>query len=251
MTARQPSVPNLMFILRKSKLQIRQRRVVGIDNLTHFFDGGAHVVLAEQGRAGDKRVGTGTGALGDSLVIDTAVHLDAIGKLSFTPPYLGLLDFGQAFVDERLAAEARIDSHHKQQINLVEIRQDFGDGGGRIDSHADFFAERFNFPNERGDLLVKFDMDGDSIRASLGKRFDQNFRLRAHEVNVEKYFSQGTNGAHDFRPKGNVWDEMPVHDVEVQPVGAGTVGSFDFLAEAGVVGGEQRRRDNHARNLSE
>jgi hypothetical protein len=48
-------------------LQIRQRRVVGVGDLAHFFDGGAHIVLAEQGRAGDKRVGTGARAFGDSL----------------------------------------------------------------------------------------------------------------------------------------------------------------------------------------
>ena len=154
-------------------------------------------------------------------------------------------------MNEFLSAEARIDGHHQQQVNLVEIRLNQRNGRGRVDGQADLFAERFDFPNEWRDLLVKFDMNGDFIRAGPGKGFDQNLRPRAHEVNVEKHPGQGTNGAHDFRPKGNVWDEMPVHDVEVQPVRAGTVGAFDFPAEAGVIGGEQRRRDNHALSLSE
>ena len=150
-----------------------------------------------------------------------------------------------------MTAEARIDGHHQQQVYLVEIRLNFGDGGGRVDGQADFFAERLDFPDEWRDLLVKFDMNDDFIRAGTGKGFDQNLRPRAHEVNVEKHPGQGTNGAHNFRPKGNVWDEMSVHDVDVQPVRAGTVGAFDFPAEAGVVGGEQRRRYNHALSLSE
>ena len=41
-----------------------------------------------------------------------------------------------------------------QQVNLVEIRLDFGDGSWRVDSQTDFFADRFDFPDKRGHLLV-------------------------------------------------------------------------------------------------
>ena len=106
---------------RRLNLQIRQRGIVGVDDLAHFFYGGAHVVPVKQGRAGNKRVGAGAGAFGGGLVIDAAVHLDAIRQFSFAPPSLGLLDFRQAFVDEFLSAEAGIDGHHQQQVNLFEI----------------------------------------------------------------------------------------------------------------------------------
>ena len=109
----------------------------------------------------DKGVRAGAGAFGGGLEIDAAVHCDAIRKLSFAPPGLGLLDFRQRFVDELLSAEARIDGHHQQQVNLVEIWLDVGDGGGRVDGQADFFAERLDFPDEWRDLLVKFDMNDD------------------------------------------------------------------------------------------
>ena len=133
---------------------------------------------------------------------------------------------------------------------FAEVRLDERDGGGRVDGEADFFAERFDFPDERRDLLAQFDVNDDFVRAGPGKRFEQNFGLGTHEVDVKKHFGQRTNGADDFRAKGNVRHEMPVHDVEVQPVGAGTVGAFDFPAKTGVVGGEQRGRDNHALSLS-
>ena len=97
----------------------------------------------------------------------------------------------------------------------------------------------------------KFDVNDDLVGAGSGKRFQQNFRLGTHEMNVEKHFGQRADGAHDCRAEGNVRHEMAVHDVKVQPVGAGTVGACGFLAKAGGVGGEQRGRDNHEPSISE
>ena len=82
--------------------------------------------------------------------------------------------------------------------------------------------------------VAEFDVDDHFVRAGLGKRFEQNFRLGTHEVDVEKKFlRQRPDGFDDLRAEGNVRHEMAVHDVEVQPVGAGPVGAFGFLAESG------------------
>jgi hypothetical protein len=37
---------------------------------------------------------------------------------------------------------------------------------------------------------------------------------------------------------------MAIHDIEMQPVGTGTLNALGALTEAGVVGSEQRRCDN-------
>ena len=37
---------------------------------------------------------------------------------------------------------------------------------------------------------------------------------------------------------------MAVHDVDMDPVGAGGIDRADFLAELGEIGGEDRRGDN-------
>ena len=86
--------------MRILNLQIRQRRIVGVDNLAHFFHGGTEIVRAEQGGAADKSVRAGAGAFGNGLEIDAAVHADAIWQFPFAPPRLGLLDFRQRLVDE-------------------------------------------------------------------------------------------------------------------------------------------------------
>jgi len=127
-----------------------------------------------------------TGAFGGGLEIDAAVHADAIGQLPFAPPRLGLLDFGQRFVDEFLPAKTGIHRHDEQQVNLIEIRLDLGDGGGRVDGEADLFAERFDFPDQRRDLFAQFNVNDDFIRARPGEWLQQNVRSRAHEMNVEE-----------------------------------------------------------------
>src|ERR1035437_7368509 len=222
-----------------SNFQISERGVVGVGDLPHFFDGGAHVALAEQGGAGHKSISTGAGTFGDGGVVDAAVHFEAIVQFFRAPPRIGLLDFGQTFVNKTLPTEAGIDGHHEEQVNLVEIRLDGSDGGGRVDGEADFFSERADFPQQRCDAFAEFDVDGDLIRPGLDEEFQQNFRFAAHEVHVEeKFLGVWPDGGDDFGAEGNVGDEVAVHDVEVQPVGPGAGGASGFLAKAGEIGGE-------------
>jgi len=43
---------------------------------------------------------------------------------------------------------------------------------------------------------------------------------------------------HHHRSDGEVGDEMPVHHVDVNPVGAGRVDGADLLAQFGEIGGK-------------
>ena len=45
------------------------------------------------------------------------------------------------------------------------------------------------------------------------------------------------------RPEGNIRDEMPIHDIEMQPIRAGGGHGTHFFAEFGEIGGEKRRGD--------
>jgi len=59
-------------------------------------------------------------------------------------------------------------------------------------------------------------------------------------VNVEeKRLGTRPHGGDDGGTKGNVRHKVAVHDVEVQPVGAGADGAFGFRTQAGEIGGEQ------------
>ena len=72
---------------------------------------------------------------------------------------------------------------------------------------------------------------------------DEAGRRRDHQVDVERLLRVRADGAHDRRADGDVGHEVAVHDVDVDPVGAGGIDGADLLAERGEVGGENRRGD--------
>lgn len=41
----------------------------------------------------------------------------------------------------------------------------------------------------------------------------------------------------------NVWNEYPVHDVHMQPIGAGRNDGFDFVGKPGGIGGNYAGSD--------
>ena len=172
-------------------------------------------------------------------------------KTEFAAPRGGLLNLRQHLRDERLSAEARIHRHHQQQIDLLEIRLRLRDAGGRIHGETDLHAERADLPQQLRHAIRQLDVDGQLVRARLGERFEENLRLRTHQVNVEEHLRQRTNRAHHLGTEGNVRDKMPVHDVQVQPLRAGLAGALRLGGKLAEVRGEQGRGDNHAQEARE
>src|SRR5262249_15542951 len=142
---------------------------------------------------------------------------------------------------------ARIDGHYEERINLFEERLNVGDGCGRVDGEADFLAQGTNGPNELRHALAKFDVNVHLIGTGFGKRFQKDFRLGTHQVDVEEHFGQRTDRLHDSRAKGDVLDEVTVHDIEMQPVRGRSVGAPGFFFQASKIRGEQRWRNIHVR----
>ena len=95
-------------------------------------------------------------------------------------------------------------------------------------------------------------MDGNDVRAGLGEGVEEGVDGRDHQVDVERLRRVRAKRLHHARADRQVGDEMAVHDVDVDPVGAGRVDRADFLAELREVGGEDRggdERRGHARRL--
>ena len=88
------------------------------------------------------------------------------------------------------------------------------------------------------------DMHGDNVGAGLGERFEIRIARRDHQMNVERLSGVAAQRLHHVRSDRDVGDEMAVHDVDVDPVGAGGVDRAHFFAEFGEVGGEDRRGDD-------
>jgi hypothetical protein len=64
-------------------------------------------------------------------------------------------------------------------------------------------------------------------------------------VNIKRQSSFFTNETDDRRAEGNVIDEVAVHDVAMDPVGAGLFDTPDFVGQMGEIGGEDGWSDEN------
>ena len=96
------------------------------------------------------------------------------------------------------------------------------------------------------EVRAGFGMDGDDVRAGLGEGVEERIDRRDHQVDVERLLRVRPERLHHRRADREVGDEMAVHHVDMDPVGAGLVDRAHFLAEPGEIGGEDRRGDERA-----
>ena len=87
-------------------------------------------------------------------------------------------------------------------------------------------------------------MDGDVIAAGLGEGFEIGIAGRDHQMRVEDLLGVRAHRLDDVGAVGNVGHEMPVHHVEMDPVGAGRVDGADFFAQFGEIRRQDRGRDD-------
>ncbi len=88
-------------------------------------------------------------------------------------------------------------------------------------------------------------MDGDHVGAGLGERLDLALGALDHQVAVEDSAAgvdQVADRLRDQRSDRDRRDEVPVHRVHVDHLGAGVHHELDLLREVREVAGEQRRR---------
>ena len=93
-------------------------------------------------------------------------------------------------------------------------------------------------------MRAGFRMDADEVGAGLGKGLQVRVGRGDHQVDVEGDLACLRSAFTITGPKLMFGHEMPVHDVEVQPVGAGGSDGTRFLAQPGEIGGEERGGDS-------
>ena len=92
-------------------------------------------------------------------------------------------------------------------------------------------------------VRARLGMDGDGVRAGLGEGIKIGVDGRDHQVDVERLRRMRAYRLHNRRPHRDVGDEMPVHDIDMDPVRAGRVDRADFFAKPGEIGGQDGRSD--------
>ena len=86
----------------------------------------------------------------------------------------------------------------------------------------------------------------DVVGAGLGEGGEVGIGRADHQVHVERQARVRAQRLQHQRAEAEVGDEMAVHDVQVQPVGAGGLDRLDLVAQAGEVGGQQAGGDGQA-----
>ena len=85
-------------------------------------------------------------------------------------------------------------------------------------------------------------MHRDVVAAGFRKRFQIRIARRDHQMCVENLSAVRTHGLDHVWTVGNVRDEVPVHDVKMDPVGAGSIDRAHLFAEFCEIRSQDRRR---------
>ena len=207
-------------------------------------DGGFHVRNAEEGGACDDGVGTGGEDIGEGAVVDTAVDFDVIGEPVGFSPCFGGADLVEGFGDEGLAAEACVDGHDEEEVDLVEPWFSGGEGGLAVDGEAGGEAGGADAAEGIADVVIRFDVDGDVVGSGLDEAVEEVVRAIDHEVDIEEDVVGFVDGGDELGAEADIVDEVAVHDIEVEPVDACADGAGAFVGETAPVGGEEGRGDD-------
>ncbi len=95
-----------------------------------------------------------------------------------------------------------------------------------------------------------FLMHGHPVGARIEEQGDEVPRPLDHQVDVQGEPGGFPERSDSLRPEGQVGHEVPVHDVDMDQVGAGLLGHLHRLAHLGEIGGQDRRRQHDHRLTS-
>ena len=201
----------------------------------------------EQGGADDEDVhAEATGEL-RGLAVDPAVDVDlGTERLVAEQITRGKQLLARDVLHERLAAEPGLDGHDQHDIEQLAIRLEGGQRRRRLDRQPCRSACRPDPAQGRRDLLVDLDVEGDRIAAGVQVLIEEPTRLVDHQVGVERQLRPRPQVLDGLGAERQVRDEVGVHDVEVDPVGARLLDAMDGVLEVRQVRIEDARGDPRA-----
>jgi hypothetical protein len=95
----------------------------------------------------------------------------------------------------------------------------------------------------RRNLLLDLDMEGDRVATRLDELVDEPAGLADHQVCVERQLRPRSDALDHLRTECQVRDEVPVHDVEMDPIGPFALRPADGVGHVRVVRVEDARSD--------
>jgi len=198
------------------------------------------------GATGHEDVGAGPDDHGGVLHGHTAVDLDEGRKAAVVDHSAQVADLLAGVGDEFLAAEAGVDAHDEDGVDVLEdIAEEF-DGGMGVEGDAGFHAEGVDLLEVAVEMATGFEVNSKAIGTGFPECFGITFGFFDHEMDVEDLVGCFAKLFDDGEAVADVGDEAAIHDVEVEPFGVAVVEHFAFIFEPEKIRGQQRRRyDRH------
>jgi hypothetical protein len=109
-----------------------------------------------------------------------------------------------------------------------------------MDDDSRALSEFFDPPNRAMQVVITFPVGKKRIRASFDKLFQERLRIRDHHVYLERETGHAPERLHDQRTHRNVGDEMPIHHVNVYPVGPSLLHLRHLFTQASEVSRKDR-----------
>ncbi len=81
-------------------------------------------------------------------------------------------------------------------------------------------------------------MEGDDIGTGLRETFQIGIDRCNHQVNVEDLPGVRAQGLHHHRADGDIGHEMPVHHIDMHPIGARRINRAHLFTQPRKVGGK-------------
>ena len=199
--------------------------------------------VAEDGAAGDEDVRACSRRHRRRVDVDAPVDLDVDRQGAGVDGAAHLLHLAHDVRHEALAAETGEHGHAQDEVDAVEVRPNRIDGRVGVEGDTGPQAEASHLGDElRG--AADLDVDGAAVGARVGEGLEIAPGLRHHEVAVEEERRVTPQRGHDRWTDGEVGHEVPVHHVDVEPVG-GRGHLADLLGQRSEIRRQDRGGDAH------
>jgi hypothetical protein len=145
-----------------------------------------------------------------------------------------------------LVAEAGVDRHDQDLIQVLQDLFQCRRRGRRVDDHANALAECLDPLHGAVQVVVGFPVHQQGIRAGRDEFVQEQVGARHHQVRLQGQLGQRPERRDDGRPHREVRHEVPIHDIDVDPISPSPRGLGDLLAQAGKIGREDGRGQFHS-----
>ena len=203
------------------------RRTLPVDEFHEILADGFRIGLAKDGRTYHEYVCSGIFTSEDVVELYAAIDLDIHFRLHLAE----VADFIQAVRDEALATEARVHGHHEDHVYDIEYVLDAFERRCRVDGHGWLHAEFRNLVQQAVQVVRRFGMDADDGSACLCKFTDVLFRVLDHQVAIQREIRALLDTGGNARAETDIWDEVPVHDIQMDEACAAVFNGLEAVTE--------------------